>query len=432
MANTQPNDTLSGILSAMDFPEPPKLSSTEAPEPAPGTPQELDASLADWQKTQLTASQDWDTYFEGEGTDRMEEMRQQVMPGEDLPEPPKLVDEFQKMRGEYGLEDLEKSLNDLKAEEREQQAIRRERISGTFEERTRMSAIQGQVSEIERQEMERLDFLGREISYHVDLVNSAYKVIDMSMNYMQMDWQNAKDWWQTKFNANMSMYQQLRGEYESDRSFAQQQREWEQSVATSNLQIYVDMISNGQVFWEDIDAATKTEISKLEVKSGLGLGFLSKMQIDPEKNIKSITTRDVGGVRYADIVKVDPKTGKVTVESVKVGGVSMGGGGGGGGTSSSDKEAEALQEDREGANSDLAKVAGGDGHVSPAAWNRVRSQWLGMGYSQEQFNEFFGHYVNTDHWQDYTGYQHSTQAEENEEFGGQTGGPPYPGSNTMA
>lgn len=328
MANTQPTDTLSGILGAMEFPQAPDLNAFSTggttPQPAPTSPGELDSMLNSWQNQALTAAdQDWSTYFEQTGTEEMGRLRETLMPGEEMPRPPSMTEEFQRQRVNYGLDELEQGLAELKREERNQQAIRRERISGTFEERTRMSAIQGQVSEIERQEMERIDFINREIAYRTDILNSAYKIIDMSMNYLNMDWQNAKEWWTTQFNANLSMYKQLRGEFEADRSFEQQQKEWEQSVATANLQIYADMISNGQVFWQDMDEATKTEIAKLEVKSGLGAGFLSKLRMDPDKNIKSITTRDVSGTRYADIVKVDPRTGKVSVESVKVGSVSM-------------------------------------------------------------------------------------------------------------
>lgn len=409
MANTQPTDTLSGILGAMEFPTAPDLNAFSTggttPQPAPTSAGELDSLLGRWQDQALNASdQEWSSYFEQEGTEEMDRLKGTIMPEGEMPKPPSMTDEFQRMRTDYGLDQLEQSLADLKREEREQQAIRRERISGTFEERTRMSAIQGQVSEIERQEMERIDFINREIAYRVDILNSAYKLIDMSMNYMQMDWQNAKEWWTTQFNANLSMYQQLRGEFEADRTFEQQQKEWEQSVATANLQIYADMISNGQIFWEDMDEATRTEIAKLEVKSGLGAGFLSKLQMDPDKSIKSITTRDVGGVRYADIVKVDPRTKKVTVETTKVGAVSMGGGGGGG-NGSGDDDTPSLEEDVAGMRNALRLKTGEDGFVSPETWNSLRQEWLDAGLDGRVFDSKFIGFINLTHQNKWGGYK---------------------------
>jgi hypothetical protein len=426
MANTQlqPNDTLSGILGSMQFPQAPGVqtsptSPTYTPTSSGSTPTtaaELDSWLKDWQNTQLTAAGSWDSYFEGQGTTEMDRIREQIMPGEDIPKPPSLVERFQDMRAEYGLDELEQSLADLRAEEREQQAIRRERIEGTFQERDRMSAIQGQVSEIERQEMQRLDFLGREISYRVDMINSAYNVINLTTQLMQMDWQNAKEWWQTKFNANMAIYQQLRSEFESDRDFAQRQLEYEQSVAKSNLQIYMDMITNGQLTYDQMDSATQMAIKKLEIQSGLGAGFLSKIQMDPNKQIKSITNRTVGGVQYADILRIDPRTGQITVETIRLGAVSVGGSGGG--TSGADAQAAQLQQARQGAAADLNAKVGKDGKVSPSTWNRVRSQWIAMGYDPNLFNQYFGHYVNTTHG-GYDGVgQSATQPS-----GSQTGGP---------
>lgn len=436
MANTiNPNDTLSGILGSLVAPVAPNLTGvpiTSTTPPAPGMSQtpaptgvaELDSFLADWQNQQIMASSNWDTYFETpEGQDRLSNLKDRVLPGEELPKPPKLVEEFEKKRAEYGLDELEQSLNDLRREERDQQAIRRARVSGTYEEATRMSAIQGQVSEIERQEMERLDFIGREIQYHTDLINSAYNVINLYTNLMQTDWQNAKEWWTTQFNANMSIYQQLRGEFESDRSFAQQQLEYKQTVARANLQIYMDMISNGQLFYDNMDMATKLEVNKLEIQSGLGLGFLSKIQMDPDKQIKSITTRTAGTNKYADILRIDPKTGKVSVETISLGKeYSYSGGGGGGGSSASTKAAEQLAADREGANSKLAAKIGSDGKISPTTWRIVRNEWIGLGNDPALFNQYFGHYVNTSHAKDYEGF--SAPATQGTSMGTQTGGFP--------
>ena len=394
-------DTLGGILESVNIPSAPDLNAgtTTIPgqgttsSPAPTTPSELDSFLADWQKKQSAASQTWEGYFESDtGKTAQQNIIGQVMP-EELPKPPSLVDAFKDMRQEFGLDSLEQSLNDLKAQEREQQAIRRERIGNTYDERSRMSAIQGQVSEIERQEMERLDFLGREIQYRVDLVNSAYNIINLTTNLMNMDWQNAKEWWTTKFNANMAVYQQLRSEFESDRSYAQQQLEYQQTVAKSNLQIYIDMISNGQMFYDKLDQATKTEITKLEIQSGLGKGFLSTIKMDPDKQIKSITTRVAGTTKYADILRIDPKTGKVSVQTVKLGSEYSYSGGGGSSSSTKTKAAEQLAADRAGIVSNLSKVVGKDGKVSPESWRRARNEWLGLGYSAQQFNQYFGQYV---------------------------------------
>ena len=186
-----PNNTMTSILGATVLPTAPELdangvpitnTSTGAPETPPATtPQELDGELSEFQRNQLLASSNFDSYFETpEGQAQADALRTSLLPGgEEAPKPPSLVNLFENKRAEYGLDELEGQLNELRAQERDQQAIRRERIGATFEQRSRMSAIQGQVTEIERQEMERLDFIGRVIQYRTDLINSAYNVINL-------------------------------------------------------------------------------------------------------------------------------------------------------------------------------------------------------------------------------------------------------------
>ena len=438
---TDPNNTLTSIIGATVFPTAPQIdangvpittTSTNVPQtPSPTTPQELDGELSEYQRLQLLASTDFDTYFESEeGKTAAQNLRTELLPGgEEAPKPPSLVEQFEAKRNEYGLDTLEAELNDLRREEREQQAIRRERIGSTYEQRSRMSAIQGQVTEIERQEMERLDFIGREIQYRTDLINSAYNVINLYTQLTQQDWQNSKEWWTTQFNANMAMHQQLQSEYEFEKTFAQQQLEWQQSVATANLQIYIDMISNGQLFYDNMDAATKADITKLEIQSGLGIGFISKIQIDPDKQIKSITTRIDGTTKYADIIKVDPRTGKVTVESVRLGREYTYTGGGGSGSSATTNTAiENMKQDKLAIQTQFEKVNGADGFVSPVAWNTAYKKWVALGYPAEDFYKTFSGYVNHSHYKDYLGAK--LQATQGTSMNTQTGGYPQVGSDT--
>jgi len=400
-----PNNTLTSILGATVLPTAPEIDANGVPitptstgaeqTPPPTTPEELDGDLSAFQRNQLLASSNFDSYFESEeGQTAAANLRANLLPGgEEAPKPPSLVEQFEAKRAEYGLDTLEGELNKLKAEEREQQAIRRERIGATYEQRSRMSAIQGQVTEVERQEMERLDFIGREIQYRTDLINSAYNVINLYTQLTQQDWQNAKEWWTTQFNANMAIHQQLQAEYEFEKTFAQQQLEWQQSVATANLQIYIGMITNGQLFYDNMDEATKTEVGRLEIQSGLGLGFLSKIQIDPDKEVKNITTRVAGTTKYADIIRINPRTGAVTVETIKLGSEytpRVSGGGGSSSRSSFDSSTTAIKE----MDSLLWSKRGSDDNVSPATYSALKQQWISQGGSSYGFDKEFSRYIN--------------------------------------
>lgn len=391
------------------------------PQPAPTTSAELDAQLSQTQNAayqSLNKSGDKLFATDTNGELTLEQAKQNLADMEAMPEAPSLVQTFQDMRKSMGLDGLENDLNNLKNEERQQQAIRRERIGNTFEERTRMSAIQGQVSEIERQEMQRLDFIGREIQYHTDLINSAYNIINLTTQLMNTDFQNAKSLWETKFNANMDMYKVLRGEFEADRTFDQQVLEFEKSTATANLQVYMDLITAGQMDYNSLDEATKTQITKLEIQSGLGAGFLSKVKLDPQQAIVSVTQRTYNGVQYSDIVRRDA-SGKLTVETVKLGSVTVSSGGGGSSSATTAAaKAKALSDAtakydkafhgvRPGSNGYMSyeePVMGADGKVGPDTYQQLRAAWVAEGFSGDDFDARFAQlYVNPSHWQDYGG-----------------------------
>lgn len=395
-------DLLSGILAGFD------TSPAQKGAPTPTTSGELDTWLNDWQtRSAQSIRQDDDAQiFEGGALD---DLTQQLSPGE-LEKPPSLTDEMARMRGDYDLDTLEQELNELKRMEREQQAVRRERMQGTFQERTRASAVQGQIGEIERQESMRIDAINREIAYQTDQINTAYNAIDTTMQVMQMDWQMSKEWWQTQFNANMTVYQQLRSEFESDRSFEEQKRQFEIDQAKSNLQVYAGMITSGQLTYDTMDSALKTEITKLEIKSGLGKGFLSKIQMDPNDKIKSITTREHGGWQYSDIQKYNPGTKKMETETIRLGRVDVapvGGAGGAGVTQDAAQQEQELERSFDGWREEtayhLSSKSGADGNVSPSTWNAAVNQAQGIGVSAYDFYRNFAHYVNHSHGGDYQG-----------------------------
>jgi len=236
-----------------------------------------------------------------------------------VPTPTDLTDLFDFMREKYDLDTMEQNLNLLKSELRDAEARMRERSQEQEGGRVSLGVIAGRVSEIERQEMVRIDMLNRQIQRETDTINSAYGIIDTYVELENTDYTNAANAYQAAFENNMAINAAYRKAYESKRDFEQQLIERDQDMAVANLQIYADMIVSGSMTWTGMSSAQKTAIHKLEVKSGLGYGFISKLKMPPGSDIMSITNRtDQSGMQWADIVYVNPD-GSTRVEHQKLG-----------------------------------------------------------------------------------------------------------------
>lgn len=227
-----------------------------------------------------------------------------------IPEAPSLVDLYEKKREEYGIEDLEAQINDLKGEEDEIHARLRQRRHAEEGKPVAMGVMAGRVSEVERQERENLDFVQRQMARKVDQVQAAYGAVEMIVNLTNTDFQNAMSVYNTQFKTKMAIYEQFRAVKKEELDEYHRQQE----VARANLEIYTKLITDGNMTYDTLPTKAKLQIAKMEIQSGLGIGFVKKLRMKPGEDIKSITTRvDAGGNKYADIMRVSPD-GKLTVE----------------------------------------------------------------------------------------------------------------------
>lgn len=333
------------------------------------------------------------------------------MLNQDKPVLPNLEQAAAQKREELGVTTLEQEMNDLKALERDQQAIRRQRLASARGEVSRQDAIEGRVGNIERQEAERLDTINREIAYKKDLIDSANNAISVLMQYKQLDFQNAKGMWETSVQNSLNVYKQLRSEYEFDKTAEQKQTEREQDMAMANLTMYTQLITAGNLDPNTMTSSQKAEIATLETRAGLPAGFISKIKMAPGANIKEMIPRidPKTGIKYVDILYVNPD-GSIKTSTKKLGKAELSlaeqislknSTSGGGGSSSGTKATEKLNAARVEMNSLLARGMGGDGKVSPADYKKGKQQWTGMGFKAADYDAYFYRYVNGSHYQDY-------------------------------
>lgn len=328
-----------------------------------------------------------DSVFQSAGSVELRDsIVQNIEPDIAKPEPLKRADEYEKLRTEMGVADLETSLNDLKAQLEEQYAIRRQRTQSAEGKPVAMGVIAGRVGEIERQENERIDAIGRQINVIGDQLNTKYNVISTYMNFMGLDYQDAVTAYNTEYNRNLDIYKLVDSELDEQKASAK-----------ANLQIFQNAILSGNVSFNSLSGDQKSFISKLEAQSGLPIGFTASLK--PDEKVLYSGTREVGNTKYLDVI-TQGANGQPISKTITLGASGGGTGGSGGKVNVADlsKQMTAM----------LSGKVGGDGKVSPNTWNTAMRAWVSeTGQSEDEFAKKFGSYVNKSYagWEnDYSGF----------------------------
>lgn len=195
------------------------------------------------------------------------------------------VDEYARLTEEQGVLGLENSLTDIKAQIDEEMA---NIISQRTAERGKpvpQNIMEGRISTAERAAQERVDFLGRQQSRLTDELNTKYKMIGQVMEYMGLDYNDAKDRFDKDFQNNLAIYGLVLDQEKLQTDI------WykEQAIATTNLTTYMNAITSGNLSYSSMSSDQKLIISKLEAQSGMPIGFISNLQISPQDTIMSFS-----------------------------------------------------------------------------------------------------------------------------------------------
>ena len=242
----------------------------------------------------------------------------------DAPDTPSFTERFQELRADYGVSDLESQMSSLKQEERDLQAVKRERTAATREQRVSEGVIAGRVSTIERQENERLDANLREQAYISDQLNTKYNVINTIMGLEQTDYTNAVNAYDRQYSQVVDTLNLARG-LRSDELSEQERAE---TSARANLQIMYNALSSGAADFDTLDPSALATITKLEVQSGLPVGFYQALKARAgNAEIVSTSSREAGGQAYTDIIMRNPD-GSMYIETLSRGASGSGSGGG--------------------------------------------------------------------------------------------------------
>jgi len=237
----------------------------------------------------------------------------------EAPALPNFEQSYLQLRQDKGLVALEDSLGSLQSEAdsvKTQFYINKNSETGKSG-MIAQNVVEGRVGEHEKAANERLMILDDQITTINNQLNTAYGVINSIMQYKGMDYDAAVKNYDTKFSNAMSMINAVKGIDESIKS----DKERAQDIARANLQIMYNSISENSEGWQSLSSSQQTQISKMELQSGLPQGFFKTIQAkNPGGEI--VTTNsysDDSGKQYSAVVIRDPKTGKLTTQNIYVG-----------------------------------------------------------------------------------------------------------------
>ena len=222
------------------------------------------------------------------------------------PETPNFTDMFNEARGELNVDDLEGYVNDLQTEEENIYADLRQRRTAERGKTVATNVIGGRIGEAERQEAERIDYIGRQKGVAIRQLQSANATIENMINFQKLDYDTARNSYNDQFSQQMSMFNIVKGVVDAE--ISDEERMADNSRA--NLNIIYGSIADGTVDKSTMTPEMRYQVSKMELSAGLPTGFYDNLQNqNPDGKILSTTTRNSNGGKYADVITQKPGGG---------------------------------------------------------------------------------------------------------------------------
>ena len=323
----------------------------------------------------------------------MEQVRGAVEPDQPEPDAPDYEESLRDLRIEYGIDPLETQLNGFNSELEALYAQRSARIQAERDKTVATNVIAGRVSEVERNENERIAALERSIKTVTDQLNTKYSVVNSLMDAKQLDYTTAVQSYDAEMEANIALYNAARGIEDSLKTDDQRAVD----NARSSAEILINGYAGAGLTFDQLSPTQQSTLTKLSVESGFDPGFYQQMLSTSEEVQSEIHTHVISDdkqfvtILYKNGTTAVIPTGLPAGSNVPAGGFNRS-------TPSSqeEKEIQAFQSD---AADIIGKLDGGD-IAWGTAWDQLHilypqaspeliDQTLGGGYdpSREGANE---------------------------------------------
>lgn len=217
---------------------------------------------------------------------------QGLYPTTPAPDVPNLVQTYQDLATQKGVDAIQTSITDLKAQQDTLAAQLRTNVKAEQNKPVAENVIAGRVSVQQSNVQDKYDFVSRQLSRKTDELNSALGAIKTIIDLTGQDYQNASQSYTTQFTQAIDTINLVRGIQNDQKT--EQQRQIDN--ARANLQIYTNAITKGNLDFGSLSPDQQAQINKLEVQSGLPVGFTASLKLDPGANIVT-TSSDQGQIQ---------------------------------------------------------------------------------------------------------------------------------------
>mgnify|MGYP001392249616 CR=1 FL=1 len=246
----------------------------------------------------------------------------QVMQTKSPVQAPDYMAQYKQMRTEYGLDSLQQQAADLQKEIDDLTAQKRQRIQAEEGKTVSTGVISGRVSEIERQENERIDAAQRQLSYVSQQMKNGNDTISMLMGFSKDTYDAAYKQYNDQYSRSIDVINLLRDLSKDERDIETQKKD----DARANLQTIYNNMTAGGVDPESITDEQRMMIQRMEMQAGLPVGFFDSLKAkNPKQSIIATKESTEGGRTYENVIMMD-ENGNITSKRIDVGEAKAGSG----------------------------------------------------------------------------------------------------------
>jgi len=319
-----------------------------------------------------------------------------LLPTGNAPTAPNMLNTFNTLRADQGVQGLEKQANDIKGQIDDLNAQYNLNKVTEKGKPVAQNVIEGRISEQTQQYQTGLEFLQRQQSRITDQLNTSYNLINTIMNLGQKDYENSLATYNANFDKAYKTISLIQDTvkmnydiYSSERDFAYKEEQDLKNTALANAQVYVNLLTSGNIDLNSISGEQQLQLNKLEIQSGLPMGFFSSIKKDPKANIVS-TTSNNGQVQ---VLMANPD-GTMSLQTY--------------GTPNANSTSKNFQQGSDNYQEAIVEFSVAmknaqekNGYIQPQKFREGAKQWVKAGFSADDFYKEFSPYIDPTQPQNY-------------------------------
>jgi len=176
---------------------------------------------------------------------------------------------YKSLMSENGMEQISSDINDIKKKERELEESYKRGIEESEQALAPMELIGTKQQALDTQYRRKAEELRLQKQTLIDEYNTKLGMIEITMKYKEMDFATANDNYQTSFNNAIKLLDIVSGREKEAKDDVQAIKD----SAKANLSVITSMMSETNKGWDELDSSMQTQITQLELKSGLPQGI---------------------------------------------------------------------------------------------------------------------------------------------------------------